>query len=144
MVYTLHTELTFAMAHRLFGYDGSCSCIHGHQPRVEVAVSCNYVQPIGFVIDFGVLDKIIKGWVDNNWDHSTLLSSSDPLCDLLLDTGNKVFKLNSNPTAEHLAFYLCSVLTNLIKEVNKDIEVDFVTIWETPKHSATYKPTKKE
>jgi 6-pyruvoyltetrahydropterin/6-carboxytetrahydropterin synthase len=138
-MYLLSTESTFDSAHRLLGYEGKCQFVHGHRWLVEVVASCNYVQPIGFVIDFGILDNIVKGWIDGNLDHSTILSSSDPLCDLLLDTGNKVFKLNSNPTAEYLAFYLYSVLTNLIKEVNKDIEVDSVTVWETPKHSATYK-----
>jgi len=135
-MYFLHTEASFDMAHRLLGYEGKCSNLHGHTVKIEVTVSNRTLQPIGFVVDFQILDRLIKKWINDNWDHVTILSASDKLCEQLVDT--KVYKMESNPTAENLAYELYNKLSALFEEQQEGYKIDSVTVWETPKHAATY------
>jgi 6-pyruvoyltetrahydropterin/6-carboxytetrahydropterin synthase len=92
------------------------------------------------VIDFGVLKKVVRDWIDAEWDHSCILHKDDPLIQYLLLLKNKIFIMPDNPTAEHMAIYLYGIFINLIK----DVDIESVTVWETPNNPATYKPTKKE
>ncbi|MFO7582720.1 6-pyruvoyl trahydropterin synthase family protein, partial [Guyparkeria sp.] len=45
--YTLTTEVEFAAAHRLHGYDGNCARLHGHNWRVVVEVTGTQLDSVG-------------------------------------------------------------------------------------------------
>ena len=139
-MFSISVDATFEAAHRLLHYEGRCSSCHGHSYKVRVTVCSTKLSSQGFVVDFGDLKKIVKGWIDTEWDHACILHKDDQLIPYLFSLKNKIFIMPDNPTAEHMAFYLYGTFINLIK----DVDIESVTVWETPNNPATYKPTKKE
>lgn len=144
-MYEVTVEVTFDAAHRLLCYEGKCHSLHGHSYVAIVCIDSEELGPShsGFVMDFGVLKKIVKGWIDKNWDHRTLLNRSDPLGALLEDEGCNIFLLDFDPTAEHMARYLYRTLCSALHH-RKALRVAYVTIKETQTSWATYMPDKEK
>lgn len=86
MELTLYTEDYLNSAHRLVGYDGKCSELHGHAWKVCVWVKGEEAQKnsIGLLWDFNHLNKIIK-----DLDHAYLNEA-----------------IGMNPTVENLVSYI--------------------------------------
>ena len=68
-MYGVRIESHFDAAHKLVGYKGKCSQVHGHRWKVEVFVLGKKLNSIGLLVDFNVLkhklEKIVK-----KLDHS--------------------------------------------------------------------------
>ena len=135
-------RVEFCAGHRLLHHPGKCNRLHGHNYLVEATVS--FVDSVpqhkaGYVIDFGDLKRVVKGFVDAEWDHYTLLHKSDPLCSVLNAAQQHVRKMHVHPTAEGMARVLCGVIAGYL--VSADLTDSTmhvrVTIWETPNCSAT-------
>jgi 6-pyruvoyltetrahydropterin/6-carboxytetrahydropterin synthase len=83
----------FSMGHRLVGYNGNCAQIHGHNVRVTftVAVATDAdaaevaaaADDVGFVLDFRTIKERLCNWLEDNWDHKTLLWVEDPMWEAL-------------------------------------------------------------
>lgn len=58
-----------------------CSWCHGYSRYVQFEFE-GELDDKGWVYDFGDL-KFVKTWLDENWDHKTLVSESDPKLELL-------------------------------------------------------------
>lgn len=72
-------RLEFDSMHRVVGHEGKCARLHGHRYTALITVKAVDLDPIGRVIDFGVIKKRVGGWIDENWDHNAILNSTDPL-----------------------------------------------------------------
>ncbi len=120
-MYEIYIKRNFSAAHKLYGYEGDCSKLHGHNWKVTVFVQSKKVDDIGISIDFkklkAQLDDILK-----ELDHSDL---------------NKieVFK-KRNPTSENIAEYIYKKLVKKIK--TKDIKLAKVIISESDNSGAAY------
>ena len=114
---------------------------HGHTYSAEVCVSSSELREVGFVIDFGDLKKIAKGWIDENWDHGLILNMADPLCDLLTVEHALIYKMPGllEPTAENMAKILFDVVEKEVHKISPDINVEYVSIKETPTNTAVYR-----
>lgn len=112
MVYTLKIESEFDAAHKLVGYVGPCSRIHGHSWTVKVYVKGDKLNNIGMLIDFKILKKKLKLMLEK-FDHYCLNDIVD-----------------FNPTAENLARYCYYYMCKAFKET-KEIEVDKVRVYES-------------
>lgn len=124
MTYTITKEFTFSASHRLTGLpDGhQCTRLHGHNYTVQVCVSGS-LDPTGFVIDYGDLAPV-KMFIDRMLDHRHL---------------NDVLPANvGNPTAEHVAAWLGSVVSDLVT-LPPDASVS-IGVSETPKTWAWWSP----
>ncbi len=100
-------------AHRLFGHQGSCGRIHGHNYVLEVEVercSGGTDETTGMVMDFSEIRERLCSWLDRNWDHRLLLWDRDPLASLagLIEehAPGSVLAVPFNPTAENMARHL--------------------------------------
>lgn len=89
-------------AHRLHGYAGRCSQIHGHNARIEVEVSAAGLDAQGFVADFYAVRMVITR-VLRRFDHSLVLCAGDPLCGVLTAAGEHHEAIPAPPSAEVLA-----------------------------------------
>lgn len=143
MLYKVSIELRFDAAHRLCDYSGKCHNLHGHTYFAIVDVACAELISPGFVVDFVVLKKAVKDWIDANWDHATILWVNDPLVSMLGGLGLRVFCMEHEPTAEHMADVLfeCTrklLLDTMEGEVLRSAVVTQVSIKETPTSTATY------
>ena len=84
-------------------------------------------------MDFGVVKQLVGGWIDENWDHTTLVNWKDKL---LLDfcradpALRSPYIFNGEPTAEIIAAELLRVAGQLL--ANTGVTVVKVRVWETP------------
>lgn len=95
----IYQKMEFDAAHRLYGYDGNCSNLHGHRWMLEIWLKGDNLDSCGMLVDY----RDIKGTIKEMFDHNTILNINDPLYTLLTTNSYKVYGMNGNPTAENLA-----------------------------------------
>ena len=119
MGYSITRDFYFEAAHSLprLGEAHKCRRLHGHLFKVEVTVSGDVDPLLGWVVDFGVLDKVGKRIV-SGLDHRLL---------------NQVEGLGE-PTSENLARYLFEEFSKALPGVSQ------VTVHESPHSRCTYSP----
>lgn len=122
MAFTLTTQLEFAAAHRLRGYDGNCARLHGHNWKVEISLTGSQLNDVGMLIDFKEIKRTGKQ-ILTQLDHY-YLNDIPP------------FDVELNPTAENIAFYLFQQLSEALND--ERISVSAVTVWENERNSATF------
>jgi len=144
-MYSVKVEIMFDAAHRLLHYEGKCYSLHGHSYTAIIGISSEVLEPVhsGFVIDFGVLKRIVKDWIDKNWDHRTLLHKEDPLREVLEELGCKVFLFDYDPTAEHMAEYLYRIVCGALHH-REALKVSYVAVKETQTSWASYQPSEEK
>jgi len=120
-MYDLTVESQFSAAHQLRGYKGKCENMHGHNWRVQVAVTAGRLNEIGLAIDFHELKNITNETL-SSLDHSVL---------------NEVFPFTEiNPSSENIAKWLYD---SIKKRLGINIvKIASVTVWEGEAASATY------
>ena len=120
MPFQISTTREFAAAHALRLYDGSMEPVHGHNWRVRVAVAADRLDPIGVVMDFHELerlvDRVVRPW------HNRHLNECPP------------FAAELNPSAENVAYHVGRTLA-----LPADVRLLSVEVWETDENSATYR-----
>jgi 6-pyruvoyltetrahydropterin/6-carboxytetrahydropterin synthase len=103
MKYIISKEFSFEAAHRLIrNYTGKCTNNHGHSWRVRLYIESTDLDNKDMVVDFQET-KVLKQWIDENLDHTTILWEQDPMCKYIQDSGQRIFITKKNPTSEHMA-----------------------------------------
>jgi 6-pyruvoyltetrahydropterin/6-carboxytetrahydropterin synthase len=127
-------EIAFCYGHRLLNYEGKCRHLHGHNGRAVITLEGPALDGRGMLVDFAEIKRKVQVWIDENLDHTMLLCREDPLLPMLLERGERVFVMESNPTAENIA--------RLIYERARDagLPVTEVVLWETEHCCSTYAP----
>ncbi|MCR9160896.1 MAG: 6-carboxytetrahydropterin synthase QueD [Nannocystaceae bacterium] len=126
--YIVRASTEFSAAHVLYGYEGACNRIHGHNFTVEVEVEARALDGVGMAIDFTQLESLTAS-IAQDLDHR-LLNEIPPF--------NEV-----NPTAENLGAYFW---TRTAKALSDGSEADkargvrllSVTVRENDRTSVTY------
>jgi 6-pyruvoyltetrahydropterin/6-carboxytetrahydropterin synthase len=95
--------------HRVYGHESKCANLHGHNYRIHFEIA-GELDPLGRVIDFSVIKQWLCEWLEHNWDHRFLIWERDPLADALSKLDETVVVVPFNPTAEHMATHLCSIV----------------------------------
>jgi 6-pyruvoyltetrahydropterin/6-carboxytetrahydropterin synthase len=131
-MHSVTKRIDFCYGHRLLDHDGVCRHLHGHNAAAEVEIRADALDSRDMVVDFGDIKRLVKGWIDRELDHKTILRRDDPLVKPLQALGEPIYVLDSNPTVERIA--------QLIFDVARDrgLSVVRVTVWETPTSWATY------
>lgn len=140
-MYEITKEIQFDAGHRVHLHESKCRTLHGHRYRVEIFARAKTLDEIGRVIDFSEIKKRVGSWIDNFWDHNTLVYEKDvKTIDALksIPRAKEPFICKFNPTAENMAHYLLhEICRDLFK--GSDIEIFKVRLWETPTCSAEVK-----
>lgn len=130
---TVTKEFTWDSAHRLVkGYPGKCAHNHGHTYRAEITLvsPARTLNEFGFVEDFDKF-KSVKKWVDDHWDHGTLISDEDEkLKKWLVDNNQKYFIFEGNPTVENICLQLLFAAEDILN--TNRVFVQRVKVYETP------------
>ncbi len=131
---TCSRKIHFCYGHRVMNHESKCATLHGHNGNLWIhARPLQGLDEIGRVVDFSVLKEKIGSWVDEHWDHTTILFKDDvDTCKLVEQAPGfkKPFILPTNPTAENMANYLLrEICPKLLTEYK--IEVFKVTLYET-------------
>jgi|Deesub1362B_J571_1020462.scaffolds.fasta_scaffold00630_20 6-pyruvoyltetrahydropterin/6-carboxytetrahydropterin synthase len=109
-MFRLRIESEFSAAHKLTGYKGKCSELHGHQWKVEIFVTGENLDKIGILIDFKILKEKLEEII-RKFDHSYLND----------------FKEIGNPTSENISRH---IFKNL--KLPESIRLEKVRVWESP------------
>ncbi len=117
----VYREVQFSSAHRLRNYHGKCENLHGHNWRVRLFVTRERLDETGFVMDFKVLDAVLKDIMEL-LDHKDLNSL-------------KEFE-TVNPTAENIAILVFRLAEEKISALDKEVKVSKVCVWESDKSCA--------
>ena len=123
--------------HRVFQHESKCAHLHGHNYRVHFTCEAEELDGIGRVIDFSDMKSCLCMWLEDNWDHKTLIWEKDPWAKVLPEIDPTVVIVPFNPTAENIAQHLVEVIGpqqlagTSIKLVHCDVE-------ETRKCSASF------
>ncbi len=122
--FEIRTVRTFAAAHQLRLYDASLEPVHGHNWRVAVAVGADRLDPIGVVMDFHDLERLVDAVV-TPW-HNRHLNEVPP------------FDRELNPSAENVAVHVGRAVA--AGGLPPGVRVVAVEVWETDGNSAVYRP----
>ena len=130
---TASRKAHFNAAHRLFRADwsdeknfqvfGKCSNpnYHGHNYELIVSVTGEVDAETGFVMDLGILRKLIKSEIEDLLDHKNL------------NIEVPEFK-NLNPTAENICIV---IYQKLRKHISTHLALK-ITLYETPRNFVSY------
>jgi 6-pyruvoyltetrahydropterin/6-carboxytetrahydropterin synthase len=131
---TCTRKVEFDAAHRILNHESKCRTLHGHRYVVEItARPIDGLDGLGRVVDFSVIKGEVGKWLDDNWDHTTVIHKDDPLLGALQSDPMALkppYVVDWNPTAENMAKFLQQKSTDLLGEYN--IEVVRVRVYETP------------
>lgn len=129
--------------HRVYGHEGACQNLHGHNYLFELTLAPkNVLDALGRVIDFSVIRTTLCQWLEDNWDHKMLLWRKDPMIAVLQSYPDyidptSIVRLPCNPTVENLAAYFIEdIAPGLL--IDTDAKLVSVKLWETGKCSTTY------
>ncbi len=129
--------LAFDAAHRVVEHESKCKFLHGHRYQVEARFAAPALDPLGRVIDFGVIRERLGGWIEEHWDHNVILWERDRTLGDSLDaqTGQTTYYLPYNPTAENIALYLLETICPALF-ADEAVACVSVIVRETPNCSA--------
>ncbi|MFA4984423.1 MAG: 6-carboxytetrahydropterin synthase QueD [Candidatus Omnitrophota bacterium] len=116
-MYSVKVEANFSAAHNLRNYKGKCEALHGHNWKVEVALTGDKLDKAGMVMDFKKLKAELKAVLDK-LDHGYL--------------NNGAYFRKVNPTSENIARYIYERLKARLKKLAS------VTVWESDNCAASY------
>lgn len=123
--------------HRVYQHESRCAHLHGHNYRVHFTCEAESLDNIGRVIDFSDMKSRLCMWLEDEWDHKTLIWENDPWAKVLPNIDPTIVIVPFNPTAENIAQHLVEVIGPQqlagtgIKLVHCDVE-------ETRKCSASF------
>lgn len=126
-------RIEFDAGHRVDGHEGKCKFLHGHRYALEATATSKNLNELGMVADFGKIKKIIKDWIDLNFDHNLILKESDAEIGKSVSeyTGQKIYYMKNNPTAENIASHLKNdIFPKLLAE--ESFKISKVKLYETP------------
>lgn len=141
---TCTRKLYFDAAHRVVNHKGKCKLLHGHRYTLEITFEAFDKNELGMIIDFGYIKDILGAWIDNNLDHNTILWDKDKDLgnNINLITGQKIYYLPFNPTAENIAFYILEYICPKLF-TNTNIICESIRIYETPNCFADVKKSER-
>ena len=129
-------KFRFEAAHALYGYDGKCKNIHGHNYNlfvtvIGVPVSDSSNVKNGMVMDFGDLKKIVNSEIIEKFDHSVIFNKNSPhkeLADNLVNDGNKVVMADYQPTIEQMVIDFANKISS---KLPNDVKLHSLKLEET-------------
>jgi len=135
-MHIIERDHEICMAHRLYKHEGKCSQIHGHNYIIKFSFTGECLDNVGRIADFADIKTGICNWLDENWDHRTMLYVGDPLAEKLKVYDPSVIISDHNPTAENMAAMIYYKAWEIYKGTG--IRIKEVKVWETQKCMASY------
>ena len=130
---TCTRRIEFDAAHRVMEHESKCKYLHGHRYAVEASFAASALDSLGRVIDFGTVTTLLGSWINTNWDHTTILHAADAElgAHIASVTGQRIFYLDTNPTAENMASYLLQHVCPLLF-AGSTAQCVRIKLYETP------------
>ncbi|REJ87376.1 MAG: 6-carboxytetrahydropterin synthase [Planctomycetota bacterium] len=133
-MYRVSKEIDFCYGHRLLDYEGKCRHLHGHNGRAVIVLEGERLDGRGMLVDFSDIKTALRDWIEETLDHRMILCESDPALPMLRELDEPVHVIPVNPTAENIA----RLIYDRAQELG--FPVVEVSLWETARSCATYRP----
>lgn len=135
--------MNYPCSHRRYAHNGHCAWVHGYSRSFEMWFYCDELERnTDFVMDFGSL-KPIAEWLEDNFDHTLLLDSADPLLDdfkALEAKGAVKLTVFDSVGMEGTARYVYEYVSGWLRETHPRVYLYSVECRENDKNSALYCP----
>jgi len=120
--------------------DSHCNQVHGYGINVKATFETEELDARSWVVDFGSL-KSFKGWLENFFDHVTLVAEDDPNLDWYKEADSRgVLTLNIVPSTgcESMARFIFEYLEQWLKDNGYSPRVTLarLEVWEHDGNSA--------
>lgn len=144
MTYSVTLRHNFETSHRLPHVPGKCQSLHGHSWWAEVTIAAGLLNDDGMVVEFGAFKRELRAWIDEHLDHGIMLGRDDPLREVLIADGHKVFTFEHSagswPTVENVAAMLAFRADFILFELPKAPSAHIVgcKVSETHVNSAAF------
>jgi len=136
--YIIKKRFSIPVGHRLSKHSGRCLNYHGHNFYVEICASSHILNLNDMVIDFSDLKTIVMSVLDE-WDHCLLLNKNDSIAkDSRYRDMYRIIAFDFDPTSEKLAEVLYYTLSTRLKEIDKNIKLEHVEVFENDKSSTIF------
>ena len=123
-------RFSIAVAHRLYKHEDKCKNIHGHNYKIEVHLEAEKLDHVGRIVDFTEVKDSIGQWLNNNWDHATIINKEDEeVLNMFIKSNMKYYVMDTNPTAENMATWLLKEVCNT--QIKPNVKVTKIRVWET-------------
>jgi 6-pyruvoyltetrahydropterin/6-carboxytetrahydropterin synthase len=127
-------EFQFEMAHALLGYEGPCKNIHGHSYKLDVTVKGEVKEQTsdsdeGMVVDFGIIKKLVKELIVDEFDHSLVLNEKMDIDKAQFEFMNKLILVPYQPTCELLLVNFAELIQ---ENLPATIQLHSLMLRETP------------
>lgn len=132
---TICKRLEWDSAHRVMRHESKCSTLHGHRYAAEITCEADELDLVGRVVDFGVVKERVGAWIDEHWDHTTLVNNEDVglknFVEMEQAFGKRApYVFQGEPTAENIARALFRQAQHMID--SGSLRVVRVRVYETP------------
>ena len=121
-----------------------CKYLHGYRLVAKFLFGCNELDKKNWVVDFGGL-KGLKSKLEDQFDHTTVISSDDPHLDTFKELHEKGIidlRVMDGVGIEKFAEYCYNLASGFIEDMTDGrCWVKKVEVWEHEKNSAIYKGT---
>jgi 6-pyruvoyltetrahydropterin/6-carboxytetrahydropterin synthase len=123
-----------------------CSLLHGYSLGFKLIFECDTLDERNWVMDFGGL-KEFKNWLEQTFDHTTVIAEDDPEFQTLMLLDGKVADIRVLPAvgaerfAEMAYNKMSEILNNQIisgEALNPTVRVKSVECYEHGANSAIY------
>ena len=125
-----------------------CKYLHGYQLKAQLTFGCNKLDDNNWVFDFGGL-KDLKAIFKNQFDHTTVVSGTDPEIETFKDLQNKgiiqLRILDGGVGIEKFAEWVFKTADIFLEEVTEGrVWDEKVTVYEHESNYASVSKTVKE
>lgn len=106
----------FDAAHRLphlAGENNKCASLHGHTWHVQLGIT-GPIQDDMTVVEFGGVKKAFRYFVDEAFDHGTLIGLDDPLLPVFQEHGMKHFVFGQDQHSDGLPWPTVEAVTAVL------------------------------
>jgi len=119
-----------------------CKYLHGYRLVAKFLFGCNELDEKNWVVDFGGL-KGLKNKLEDQFDHTTVISSEDPHLDTFKELHEKGIidlRIMDGVGIEKFAEFCYNLASSFIEDMTDGrCWVEKVEVWEHEKNSAIYK-----
>lgn len=150
-MYKVSRRCSASIAHRIYGHQGKCKQLHGHNYHFTLTLFSEQLNVLGMVVDFGDIKEQFDKWILENWDHKTLLFKEDGIARYFknyeenapiprTEISDSIIHTDWNPTAENMAAHLVKVVKDRLWKSNllPSIFAIQVDVEETDGNTASY------
>lgn len=132
-------KASFDSAHRVMNEKFKCFHLHGHTYLYELTFLFTEIEEIGYAIDFKEIKRVGLQWIDDMFDHGTILNRKDTVViDAVNTLGTKLWLMSlngneyCNPSVENIAKEIFLAMECLFETYKPQLVIHTVTVFETP------------